>query len=175
MLMTDEMLLFTEWPLDVENDPSEEIVESGLGMISTFSENPTRGRDPGLAGDESLDPESGSGEDAGRSRAGAGPDASAGCSKGVFGKLVLTLGEGSSVGSIMLLTSWLDSAADLRCACPRLPPCPGMGSALLLLGSGMGGAAALVGLVLTAFDTPNLESPPTNSLPPLLCPRRGVN
>lgn len=92
----------------------------------------------------------------------------------MFGKLVLILGKGSSVGSIILLTSWLDRAADLRCACPRLPVCPGTGSALLLLGSGTGSAVALVGLVLSAFDTPNLESPPTNSLPPLLCPRRGV-
>lgn len=78
MLMMDEMLLFTEWPLDVENDPSDEIVERGLGMISTFSENPTRGRDPGLAGDESRDPESVSGSETERSRTGAGVVASAG-------------------------------------------------------------------------------------------------
>lgn len=29
-----------------------------------------------------------------------------------------------------------------------------------------------MGLVLTAFDMPSLESPPTNSLPPRRCPRR---
>lgn len=29
-----------------------------------------------------------------------------------------------------------------------------------------------VGLELNAFETPNLESPPTNSLPPLRCPLR---
>lgn len=105
MLIMDEMLLFTEWPLDVENDPSDEIVESGLGMISMFSENPTRGRDPGLDGDESLDAESVSGKVTGQSRTGAGAGTAAGCSNGVFGKLVLSLGMGSSAGSIMLLTS----------------------------------------------------------------------
>lgn len=31
-----------------------------------------------------------------------------------------------------------------------------------------------MGLVLIALLTPNLESPPTNSLPPRLCPLRGV-
>ena len=36
-------------------------------------------------------------------------------------------------------------------------------------------AVGLVGLVLRALENPNLESPPTNSLVPLLCPLRGVN
>ena len=35
-----------------------------------------------------------------------------------------------------------------------------------------GTVGALVGLALKAFETPNLESPPTNSLPPLRCPLR---
>lgn len=51
ILSTDEMLLFTEWPLrvDTELSVSEEMVESGRGMNSTLSENPTRGREGGLA------------------------------------------------------------------------------------------------------------------------------
>lgn len=88
-------------------------MESGLGMISTFSENPTRGRDPGLAGDESRDPESPA-EGIGRSGSGAGVPV--GKSRGVLGRLELSLGEGSGAGSIIDLTSWLDKAADLRCA-----------------------------------------------------------
>jgi hypothetical protein len=48
-----------------------------------------------------------------------------------------------------------------------------MGKALL--GSGTSKAVVLVGLVLRALERPNLESPPTNSLVPLLCPLRGVN
>lgn len=36
---------------------------------------------------------------------------------------------------------------------------------------GIGAASALVGLELMAPSTPSLESPPTNSLPPLLWPR----
>lgn len=86
---------------------------------------------------------------------------------------MLSLGKGSSEGTIILLTSWLESAAERRCACPRLPPCPGTGRALL--GSGTSNAVGLVGLVLSALENPNLESPPTNSLVPLLCPLRGVN
>ena len=40
------------------------------------------------------------------------------------------------------------------------------------MGTGSGSAFDLVGLELRALDTPNLESPPTNSLPPLRCPLR---
>lgn len=120
MLMTEDMLLLTECPriVDIERPVSDEIVDSGRGMISTFSEKPTRGRDAGLVGDPSrseADADSSSllaGSVAGRS--------TAGWSNGVDGKLELSLGVGS-VGSIMFLTSWLDRAADRRCACPRLP------------------------------------------------------
>lgn len=65
-LMTEEMLFATEWPrsVDAELTVSEETVESGRGMYSTFSEKPTRGREGGRAkvsehdsvgGTESLD------------------------------------------------------------------------------------------------------------------------
>jgi hypothetical protein len=152
----------------MEKDPSEEMVESGLGMISTFSENPTRGRDPGLDGDESREPKSALEKDTDRSITGVFVTDSAGWPNGVFGRLVLILGGVSSVGSMMDMTSWLDKAADRRCACPRFPVVPGTGSALLgssVVGSG---AVVLVGLVLRALENPSLESPPTNSLPPLL-------
>jgi hypothetical protein len=88
---------------------------------------------------------------------------------------VLVLGGVSAVGSIMDMTSWLDNAADRRCACPLFIEGPGTGSALI--GSSVDGSAAvaLVGLVLRALVKPSLESPPTNSLPPLLCPLRGVS
>ena len=175
ILITEEMLLLTEWFLLVLKDPSDEIVESGLGMISTFSEKPTQRRDPGLIGDESRELVSVSSPEARRSSGGAVACSSAGWPSGVFGRLVLSLGTGSSVGVgvIMVFTSWLESAAERRCACPRLPPCPGTGKALL--GSGTSNAVVLVGLVLSALEKPNLESPPTNSLVPLLCPLRGVN
>lgn len=88
----------------------------------------------------------------------------------MFGRLLLSLGEASWDGNMIDITSWLESAADRRCACPRLPAGPGIGR--LLLASG---AVNLVGLVLSALETPNRESPPTNSLPPLLCPLRGVS
>jgi len=173
MLITEVMLLLTEWFLLIENEPSEDIVESGLGIISTFSENPTRGRDPGLDGDESREPNSALEKDTDRSNTGVLD--SPGWPNGVFGRLVLILGGVSSVGSIMDKTSWLDNAADRRWACPRFPEGPGTGSALL--GSSVAGSAAvvLVGLVLRALVRPSLESPPTNSLPPLLCPLRGVS
>lgn len=50
-LSIDEMLLLTEWPriVDMELSVSEEMVDSGRGMISTLSEKPTRGRDGGLS------------------------------------------------------------------------------------------------------------------------------
>jgi hypothetical protein len=50
-LSTEDMLLLTECPrmVDMELSVSEEMVDSGLGMISTLSEKPTRGRDGGLA------------------------------------------------------------------------------------------------------------------------------
>ena len=175
MLITEEMLLFTEWFLLVLKDPSDEIVESGLGIISTFSEKPTQRREPGLIGEDSRELVSVSNVEAMRSSGGAVACSSAGWPSGVFGRLVLSLGTGSSVGVgvIMVFTSWLESAAERRCACPRLPPCPGTGKALL--GSGTSNAVVLVGLVLSALEKPNLESPPTNSLVPLLCPLRGVN
>ena len=173
MLITEEMLLFTEWFLLVLNDPSEDITERGLGIISTFSEKPTQRRDPGLIGDESRELVFVSSFEADRSSGGAVACSSAGWPNGVFGKLVLSLGRGSSEGTIILLTSWLESAAERRCACPRLPPFPGTGKALLV--SGTSNAVGLVGLVLRALENPNLESPPTNSLVPLLCPLRGVN
>jgi hypothetical protein len=175
MLITEVMLLLTEWFLLMEKDPSDEMVESGLGMISTFSENPTRGRDPGLDGDDSREPNSALEKDTERSNTGVLAADSPGWPNGVFGRLVLVLGGVSCVGSIIDITSWLDKAADRRCACPRFPEGPGTGSALL--GSSVVGSAAvaLVGLVLRAFVKPSLESPPTNSLPPLLCPLRGVS
>jgi len=150
-------------------------VESGLGMISTFSEKPTRGRDPGLDGDESREPKSALEKNTDRSSTGVLATDSPGWPDGVFGRLVLVLGGVSAVGSMMDKTSWLDNAADRRCACPRFPEGPGTGSALL--GSRVVDSAAvvLVGLVLSAFIKPSLESPPTNSLPPLLCPLRGVS
>lgn len=173
ILITEEMLLFTEWFLLVLKDPSDEIVESGLGMISTFSEKPTQRREPGLIGEDSRELVSVSSVEAMRSSVGAVACSSAGWPNGVLGRLVLSLGEGSAEGTIMLLMSWLESAAERRCACPRLPVFPGIGRALL--GSGTSNAVGLVGLVLSALDNPNLESPPTNSLVPLLCPLRGVN
>jgi hypothetical protein len=70
MLITEEMLLLTEWFLLVLKDPSDEIVESGLGMISTFSEKPTQRRDPGLTGDDSRELVSVSSDEAERSSGG---------------------------------------------------------------------------------------------------------
>lgn len=172
MLITEEILLLTECPLLVVKEPSEEIVESGRGMISTFSEKPTRGRDPGLAGEESWESVSPADVDTERPSGGAVVSSSAGWPSGVFGRLLLSLGEASWDGNMIDMTSWLERAADRRCACPRLPPAPGTGRALLV--SGAAGAVNRVGLVLSALETPNLESPPTNSLPPLLCPLRGV-
>jgi hypothetical protein len=87
----------------MEKEPSDEMVESGLGMISTFSENPTRGRDPGLDGDESREPNSALEKETDRSNAGVLD--SPGRPNGVFGRLVLILGGVSSVGSIMDKTS----------------------------------------------------------------------
>jgi hypothetical protein len=103
MLITEDMLLLTEWFLLMEKEPSDEMVESGLGMISTFSENPTRGRDPGLDGDESREPNSALEKETDRSNAGVLD--SPGRPNGVFGRLVLILGGVSSVGSIMDKTS----------------------------------------------------------------------
>jgi hypothetical protein len=173
MLITEEMLLLTEWFLLVEKEPSEEIVDSGRGMISTFSEKPTQRRDPGLVGDASLELESISGTETERSSGSPDAYSSTRWPIGVFGRLALSLGELFSDGAIMVITSWLESAAERRCACPRFPPCPDTGRAAL--GSRVSGAVVLVGLVLSALETPNLESPPTNSLPPLLCPLFGVN
>jgi hypothetical protein len=147
-------------------------VDSGLGMISTFSEKPTQRRDPGLTGEESRDPDSVPSMEVERSSGGAVVCPSAGWPIGVFGRLELSLGVASSEGAMIVLRSWLEIAADRRCACPRLPLGPGIGKALL--GSGAS-AVGLVGLVLSALETPNLESPPTNSLPPLLCPLLGVS
>ena len=105
MLITEEMLLFTEWFLLVLNDPSDDITESGLGMISTFSEKPTQRRDPGLIGEDSRELVSVSSPGAERSSGGAAAGSSAGWPNGVLGKLVLSLGKGSSEGTIMLLMS----------------------------------------------------------------------
>lgn len=128
ILITEDILLFTECPLLVDTEPSDEMTESGLGIISTFSEKPTRGRDPGLLGEESRDSDLGSIDVAGFSSTGAVRGASVGRSIGVLGRLELSLGSGSAVGSMMLLTSWLDKAADRRCACPRLPVLSGTGN-----------------------------------------------
>jgi hypothetical protein len=147
-------------------------VESGLGIISTFSEKPTQRRDPGRTGEESRDPDSVPSIEVERSRGGAVACSSAGWLIGVFGRLELSLGPASSEGAIIVLRSWLEIAADRRCACPRLPLGPGIGRALLVSGAS---AVVLVGLVLSALETPSLESPPTNSLPPLLCPLLGVS
>ena len=78
MLITEEMLLLTEWFLLVLKDPSDEITESGLGIISTFSEKPTQRRDPGLAGEESRELISESSPEAERSSGGAAVCSSAG-------------------------------------------------------------------------------------------------
>jgi hypothetical protein len=99
------MLLLTEWFLLVLKDPSDEITESGLGMISTFSEKPTQRRDPGLIGEESREPDSVSSSGVELSSGDAAACTSAGWPNGVFGKLVLSLGKGSSVGTIMVFTS----------------------------------------------------------------------
>lgn len=50
-LIIDEMLFPTEWPqiVDAELVVSDETVDNGRGMYSTFSEKPTRGRDAGRA------------------------------------------------------------------------------------------------------------------------------
>ena len=100
-LNTEEILLFTECPrtVDIELSVSEDIVDSGLGMYSTFSENSTRGRDGGLAGKESR----------------GGPNTSfefdvedGGPSRGVFGRLLLNRGCVSAV-VITALQSLLDN------------------------------------------------------------------
>lgn len=56
-LSTDEMLLFTEWPrtVDIELSVSDDMVDSGRGMYSMLSENPTLGRDGGRASPVSGD------------------------------------------------------------------------------------------------------------------------
>lgn len=84
--------------VDRELSVSEEIVESGRGIYSTFSANPTRGRDGGLAevlssgGPNGSDrPLQRSGEVIGRWKGGE----SEGCSNGVFGRLVLERGSAS--------------------------------------------------------------------------------
>lgn len=105
MLITEVMLLLTEWFLLVLKEPSEDIVERGLGMISTFSEKPTQRRDPGLIGEESRELVSASSDGVKRSSGGAVTGSSAGWPSGVFGKLELSVGEASSVGNIMDMTS----------------------------------------------------------------------
>lgn len=112
MLIIEEMLLFSEWPRAVDMEPSvsEEMVESGLGMISTLSEKPTRGRDTGLEGEESrsestvLFSASVTGIETDRSRTGCSGSAIAGCSSGVLGKLELSRGTGS-LGCMIVRTS----------------------------------------------------------------------
>lgn len=100
-LNTEEMLLFTEWPrtVDIELSVSEEIVDSGLGMYSTFSENSTRGRDAGLVGNESREGPNGSFD---TETEDGGP------SKGVLGRLLLKRGCVSAV-VITALQSLLDN------------------------------------------------------------------
>ncbi len=107
MLIMDEMLLFSEWPRIVDNElsVSDEIVDSGRGMIVTLSSKPTRGRDGGRVGRSSSGGPNGS--DISRStfeielERGGECD---GCSRGVVGRLWLKRGE-ASVGFMMLLTS----------------------------------------------------------------------
>jgi hypothetical protein len=88
------------------------------------------------------------------------------CSKaaGLFGALLPRSGDGDfGDGSIIEERSWLEIAADLLCACR-----------LGLLGLSFGEAkplSDLVGLVLiTVIESPERMLPPTNSLPPRLCP-----
>lgn len=133
-LNTEDMLLFTEWPrtVDIELSVSDEMVDNGLGMYSTFSENSTRGRDGGLAGEESR----------------GGPNGSfdaevepGGPSRGVFGRLLLKRGCVSAV-VITALQSLLDKVTL---------------DALLLWPEGRPGTARgadLVGLALMAPDIP---------------------
>jgi len=149
------MLLLTEWPrlVDMELPVSDEMVESGLGMYSTFSENSTRGLDGGRVGDSGR----GTGSDSSVSSSavevcGACP----GCSTGVLGRLLLNLGCGSA-GDMRKLKSCPEMAVDLRCLCPPFGV--------------MGIAVDFVGLELMALRAP---TPPTNSLTFLLCPPRGV-
>jgi hypothetical protein len=78
----------------------------------------------------------------------------------VVGKLELKRGSDSDLGCIISRTSWLDTAPERLCACLLADD-----------GIGNGSAVVLVGLVLIAPSTPSRESPPTNSLPPRLCPR----
>lgn len=103
--------------MDSELSVSDEIVDSGRGMYSTLSENPTRGRDGGLAATSANGGPNGS--DSPSWISGAELDCSrtadsAGCSNGVFGKLLLR--RGTSVGCMTLPTSWLEIAAERRCA-----------------------------------------------------------
>lgn len=152
-LRTDEMLLLTEWPrlVDMELSVSEDMVESGLGMYSTFSENSTRGLDGGRVGD------SGKGTDSDSSSlAIEGCETCPGCSNGVLGRLLLNRGCGSG-GDIRKLRSCPEIAVDLRCLCPPFGV--------------MGMAVDFVGLELIALRAP---TPPTSSLTFLLCPPRGV-
>lgn len=112
MLIIEEMLLSSECPrtVDIEPSVSEEMVESGRGMISTLSEKPTRGRDTGLVGEESrsessvLFSASVTGIETDLSRTRCSGSAVAGCSSGVLGRLELSLGTGS-LGCMMLLAS----------------------------------------------------------------------
>lgn len=73
---------------DSELSVSEDIVESGLGMYSTLSENSTRGLDGGRVGESS----GAKGSDFAVEVCGVWP----GCSSGVLGRLLLRRGFGSA-------------------------------------------------------------------------------
>jgi hypothetical protein len=96
--------------VEIELSVSDEIVESGRGMMVTLSSKPTRGRDGGLVG--SLSKGGPKGSDAGSFTFGADVERSrggdtAGCSIGVFGRLWLRRGRASE-GCMMLLTLQLN-------------------------------------------------------------------
>lgn len=171
-LSSEDILVLTEWPLmvDTELSVSEEIVDRGRGMNSTLSEKPTRGLDCGLAGGVSRGGPKGSAMPLVDDRELSSPTGGPGYSNGELGKLLLRRGWVSLGGCMSFTMSWLEMAAERRWACPRRV---GAVTVAGTLKSDMG--LIFVGLELKALENPSRESPPTNSLPPLLWPvREGV-
>jgi hypothetical protein len=132
--MTDEMLPDTEWPGRTVLDVSVETTDSGLGMYSKVSENPTLFRPAGFegcstgtgTGVEPLTPSrrsSGTGDgdrsvSTGLSRTGRlGPDGRSE-TVGLVGAL-LPLALGVEGGTMIEERSWLEIAAERRWAWPR--------------------------------------------------------
>jgi hypothetical protein len=101
-LRTEDMLLLTECPRMVDKEPSvsDEMVDNGRGMYSTFSENSTRGLDDGLVGESFTMVSS--------NCALVGVAAGSECSIGVVGRLLLNRCMGSGDGM-----KWLISCPDM--------------------------------------------------------------